>query len=581
MPIYYTLNPIKVKGKNDGEYERYDAGQYIELTKAQVSELDAILKKQSIELGVEKRVESYLRESTKEEMERVRKFKEQQERETQEQKKRDQEEAQKRVLKYLSKQKVRAFAKRFLTSETDKKRRARNVPIPLETAIECIERFTLAHQPIEELKPSFVDTRIKLLEICLQEKTPLERWIKVRDFLVVRLESQVLNAYLNQNTLPDEEVEPEHILRYLMNRGSFLSWCIKVVVLFSITDNDAILPDDVLIDVGSGIEYNFPSFSLTRSGFLLNAKTKNGFIINRRIQNSSENFALLWGTPTALNFTLTYSILVDQDSKTHIIEHDDFFDRFTKSYGEIVKQHKLDPSMKPSYWLSKLEDPINVYSGKERQQKFLKELTGKRITKRDWQAEHLTVIDISKVVKEFFPDVKEEIVSISGSLPIRWIPDNYLFDEDSLRYELIDLYLQKFEPYEREKLLVQFIEDFSIFNLNSFRELMAKWETNKEIGNIVWALERFKSHYNKHRKDPKERDKWLEYVRISAYIQRGYKPMLAYRIVSPNEKVNTIEQRYLRQRKEARKLNYNVEDPNHLKEIKKKWNLLEAGELVY
>lgn len=466
-------------------------------------------------------------------------------------------------MQYLSDQKLKAFAKRFLP------------PLTLEEASQAIESFVSLNS--KKLKPSFIETRVQVLEICLQEKTPSRRWKKVRDYLVYKIESQVLNVYANQGILLDHEVEPWGVLSYLMNPDSFLCWCVKVVVIFNASDEKAKIPEDVGIHFGSRLIYTFPKYSFRRRKILLKANTKDGKIIEKLIPYNAANFNLSWGIDTTGKFSVTYSVLYDRSSKPHIIKHDEFYDKFTKSYKHIVKKYELNSSIKPSEWLSKLGGPVQEYSTKEKQIKLLKELTGERMTKWKWQIEGVTAIDFSKVVEEFFPDLKEEIVSIlPGSFPLRWIPDNYLFDENSLRYELTDLYLQRFSPYERERLLMQFIKDLSIFNLKSFRDLIAKWESNKEIGTIIEMLEVLKTHYYKHKKDPKEREKWLEYVRINKLIQQGYKPMLAYRIASPNQEIRAVQKRYLRQQEKAKRLGY-----KDLEKIAKDWNLFEVGELIY
>lgn len=481
-------------------------------------------------------------------------------------------------MEYLKKQKLKAFANRFLFPQKDGKGHSRNVPITLEQATQAIDHFVSLRQ-LENLKPSFIKTRIKVLEICLEEKTPLERWIKVRDFLINRLESQVLNVYITQDTLQDHEVPPWGVLSSLMRPDSFPNWCIKVVVLFNVTDDNVVLPEEIIMEFGSGIEHSFPLHRLTRRGILLKAKTNNGEIIERLIPMNTENFALAWGKDLRNKFSITYSILLDQDSVSHIIRHNYFFDEFKKQYPGFVETYKLDSKMTP---VEILERSLI----RDAQQKFLEKFTGSTMTKWKWEKGMFTHIDVSKLAREYFRDVKEKIASIStGNIYPRWNPNNHLFDEDLLRYELIDLYLQRFEPYERENLLVHNLENLSIFNLKTFRDLIARWEYDKENGKIVWMIEHLKSNHYKHRKDPKERDKWLEYVRISRLIQEYKKPMLAYRMyrmtVRHNDKVEAIKVEYRRQRKKAIKEGYDIKNPKHLEEIKKKWNLFEAWDLVF
>lgn len=480
-------------------------------------------------------------------------------------------------MQYLSKQKLKAFTKRFLLARADKRGRIRNVPITSKEANQAIERFVSLNRKRKELKPSFINVRVNVLGICLKEKTPLNRWIKVRDFLINRLESQVLNAYPNQDILQDHEVEPSHVLSYLMNPDSFLCWCIKLVVLFNVTDEKVNIPADLYLDFVSGIKYYFPIHRLRRRKLLLKAKTKDGEIIETLIPYNKDNAGLVWGTDITGKFSVTFSILVDQDSKQYQINNELLFQKLCDLYPDYVEKYKLDNTMKPSFLLSKLGTSTDIYSRKERQIKLLESIIGKNEIQElqwKWEAQNVTVIDLRKVADTYFPEIMNDIISISpGSIPLRWKPNNYIFDEDSLRYELIDLYLQRFEPHEREKSLMEQIKDLSIFNLRSFRDLIAKWESDKDIGNIIWMLERLQNHYIKHRKDPKEREKWIEYTRIVKLVQQGFKQMDAYKRISAGDNERTIQKRYLRQREKAKKLGYDINNPEHLEEIKKAWNI--------
>lgn len=492
-------------------------------------------------------------------------------------------------MEYLSNNQLKAFAKRFSHEAIDWDGRVTGARPTLEEVRRGIERFvSLGKDP--DLKPSFIETRVELLKICLREKSPLERWAKARDFLVDRLDTQVLNEHITQGVLQDHEVEPRAVLSWLMRPKSILCWCIKAVVMFNVTDDSIKLPGDFSIQIHPTM---FPDHRFIRRLITLKAKTEGGEIIETNIPANEET--LIEGSEVIENlhllrrlelgpkskFGITYSILVDQNSRSHIIKHDDFFNQFTKSHKNIVERYKLDSYMNPSYLLSKLGDPVNIHSGKERQRKFLKHFTGKSINSWKWKAERITGIDGSKLIYEYFSDIEEEIVSITPIYPTLWKPDDYLIDENSLRYEIIDLYLNRFKPYERERLLLHHIDDLSIFNLKTFRELVEEWERNKESGKTIWILQRIQSHYHKHRIDPKEREKWLEYVKISTHIQKGHKKNSAYYLVSPNEKEDTVMHRYIRQKKQAKKLGYDVNDPKHIEEIKKDWDLIEAWDLIF
>jgi hypothetical protein len=442
-------------------------------------------------------------------------------------------------MEYISKQKLRAFAKRLKFSEIDTNGHRRNVPITLKQAKNAVKRFVSLDREAKYLKPSFVDTRIKVFEIRLKEKTPLERWTKVRDFLIDRLKSQVLHAYITAKVAQDNKVEPIMVLISLLDSGSSLNWFAKAVAFFNLTDNIK-LPYGTTVNLAPG---RFPQYGLVPGEMMLQAKTKKGKIMERLIPRNAENEALAFGQDLKGRFSVTYSILTEQDSKPHIIKHDEFFDKFNKKHPELVKTYHLNSNTIPGEILAKSLE-------KNAQKNFLCEFTGNRITKWKWERGVFTNLDASKIAKEYFPAIQEEIESISPKTNLIWQPDNYLLDEDSLKYELADLYLQRLTLYEREKLLigyiVGYIKDLSIFNLKTFRDLLAQWELDGENGKIVWLLERLNSHRNEHGKDPKERDKWLEYVRISNLIQKYKKSMIAYRMyrfsTRHNDTVDTIRQ---------------------------------------
>lgn len=471
-------------------------------------------------------------------------------------------------MKYLSKRKLKCFANRFCYGERDETGQLKKVHITFEEATVAIEHFISLHFRANELKRSFIETRVKVLKICLEEKSPLERWVKVRDFLVERLDSQVLGAYITQGILQDSEVEPRFVLENILRPDSYLSWCVKVVVLFNVTDDSIPLPEDLRTNFGSGIDHNFPMYTLRQRGVKLIAHTKGGEVIEKYISDPFLEFYKGFHK----KYDVKCSILVDQDSKTYWIRYDWFFERFNKLHSDLVKTYKLNSDTKPSEILGILHE--------DAQRDFLKKLIGNSITKWRWKLEGPIGFETIKCAEEHFPDQKREIRSISWQVSPRWKPDNYLLDEDLLRYELADSYLQRFQPQGREEILIENIRDLSIFNLKSFRELVANWEGKKDFANILGMLKTLEWHYHKHRHDPKEREKWLEYVRIERLIQKEYKPMKAYRLVSPGEKERAVQKRYLRQKEEARKLGYDIKDPKHLGEIKREWNIFETEDFL-
>ncbi len=466
-------------------------------------------------------------------------------------------------MKGISTQNIKAFAKRF---GYQRKGGKGIVSISAEQAMQAINNFVKLNGDTN-LKPSFIETRIRLLKICLEEKTAYNRWVSCREYLLKRLESQVLGKYITEGDLPDEEVKPPHLMSNSMDPSSFLSQCIKSVVLFNITDDDVNLSDDILIDFGSGIQFSFPEHQIKHQVIILKALTKTGVTLERGVPASKDNLSNLFGDLINSKCISKYSYLSDQDSRVHVIQGDKFFDSIQKSHPEISKASKLHSAMKPSTLFSAFN--------REVQQKIIKQYTGSEISQWKWELENKAVIDFSKVVKEYYSDVNDKIISIRPYYPIKWKPDNYLFDEDSLRSELVDLFLKTFPLLEREEMLSEYIVDISIFNLKTFRDLLQKWQNDKEFGKISSVLSKINSNYYESTKDTKERGKIIEYVKITTLIQQRMKCMIAYELASPSEKVNTVEKRYLRQKNQLQKSGYEVDSPDHISVLMKDWDISE------
>lgn len=472
-------------------------------------------------------------------------------------------------MNYLSKDQLKQFKRRFLVNRRDKRGRLRQLPIPTEEAIQVIKGFVSLGGSEDQLKKSFIETRIKLLEICLSENTPQKRWKKARNFLVKKLETQIPRPYLSGQTLRDHQIKPTSVLKSLLNKDSILSRCIKLIVLLNVTNDDIKIPNDLQISYRLDM---FPFYDLTRQGTMLRAHTKRGETIERYDPNLYED--------TFNKFHVNCSVLIDQNSELHPINNDLFFQKLNELYPEYVEKYKLKKSMKPSYLLSKLGPDTDIYSKRERQYKLLKEITGEDITKYNWEIENTDDIDLHKISDAYFREFENEIISISWEFYPHWKPNDPLLDEASLRYELADLYLGTLDDKVREEALLNNIRDLSIFNLKAFRDMITKWENNKDYANIILTLQKLENHYYKHRGDPKERDKWLEYVRIETLLQKGLKPMDAYRRLSTGEKVRTIQKRYQRLKEKAVELGFNIKDPKHVDKIKTNWNIFDNEEFV-
>jgi hypothetical protein len=85
------------------------------------------------------------------------------------------------------------------------------------------------------------------------------------------------------------------VVRDLLNPGSLLNECVKVVVLFNITDDNINIPDDLVIEFGGGIENSFPSHRLVRYVMLVKAKTVQREVVERFVPANKQNiFFFIW-----------------------------------------------------------------------------------------------------------------------------------------------------------------------------------------------------------------------------------------------------------------------------------------------
>lgn len=371
----------------------------------------------------------------------------------------------------LSKVEIKDFAERFKTlknnEETNQKQK---VSLTFQQANKAIENFiSFGRKDLKKLKPSFVYNRVNIIKLCLQNQTPLNRWDKIKKLLIDHIDSQIINLVNKDGKLTQYELKPSEIISNLISPNSPISLCIKLLVLFNITDDKIKLSDGIVVDWGfSDIENAFPRYNLIRRGVLLKAKTRTAEIIKKLLPLNEDTYALSLGKDLSNKFSTTYSILIYADTCKYI-NNNKFFDFIYKQKSSILRSYNISPNENPP-------NILNVFNN-EVQKKLLQQFLGKSIIKFKW-GESFSFLDVLKIAKEYFPDQCEEVDTImSIEHNANWKPDNYLLNENSLRYELIDIYLNTLAPDEREKYLIKLskeINDFSIFNLTTFRELVQK-----------------------------------------------------------------------------------------------------------
>ena len=463
------------------------------------------------------------------------------------------------LMGFLSDKELKDFSRKFVflkwIGERTKKKK-----LSLKEASQIVEWF-VEPEPREDLQKhitaSFSETRVKLLKLCLNSQTPNGRWKKCRDSLVKRLETLVIGDNVEQSLVFDN----------LMDPNSFICQCIKVVVFFNATDKGVNLPEGVIIRFPPPIHLSFSNHRFERSGTTLKAYANDRENIAEKYINMS--YFDVWDELDR-NYKPLVSTLIDTvNDKKYLIRHNEFYEEFEKQYTDFINSFSLNPNMEPEELLK------NSSLLKAPQRTFLQKVTESKIYNWKW-VKPVVHWDVERVINDYFPDLQGKIKSI-GLQSIRYKPDNPLLNEESLRYELADLYLEKLSLYERKEILVGLAKkkkDFSVFRLKAFRDLVDEWANNKSLNqNILNLIRQLSAHYSGVLNNPKEYARWYEYVEISKLIQQGNKPMKVYKIVAPGDKSTSVSKRYRRRREEAKQMGYNVNDPNHIQDIKRKWDI--------
>jgi hypothetical protein len=83
---------------------------------------------------------------------------------------------------WLSEQELRRLTKRFVIQHGEEGEKGRVHP-SVEQISKAVDRFVMGTKTKAKcLKPTFIRTRVKLLELCLETETSRERWNVCRNF---------------------------------------------------------------------------------------------------------------------------------------------------------------------------------------------------------------------------------------------------------------------------------------------------------------------------------------------------------------------------------------------------------------
>lgn len=425
-----------------------------------------------------------------------------------------------------------------------------------------IHNFIYAFFREDNLKESFIRTRIEILDICIKYKDPYELWDKVKEYLINKLESQIPIGSGRNHTVSgmdlkfveDKHVTPFMIVDNLLNPDSYLSSCIKLVSLFNLTNPKLQLPKDVFYTI-----FQFPSYELRRIGVTLRAFTKSNRIVEKHITCDSRETVRKEYEKIEKEISTDYSVIetslvVMRKSVILNIEHEKFNLVFKELFPDIYDKYRIKSST-PRYLITKLIDKSKPNISRNNEKKLLKKVTGHRFEKYQWLHEGIKVVDHRKIEK-YFPEYPEivKLKEIEAN-PI-YIPHNNLINSDLLRYEILDLYLDKLPQVLFQRILSKCKNNLEFINLSSFRIPIQKQIDYIKILN-------------------KDYKKWLEYVAVAKLIQQGTKPKKVYKIIKPNENWDTTRKRYGRQRKKVIELGCDLKDKSHINKIMKIYNISE------
>jgi len=440
-----------------------------------------------------------------------------------------------------------------------------------------IHNFIYAFFREDNLKKSFIRTRIEILDMCIKYKDPYELWDKVKEYLINKLESQIpigsgrnhTGSGMDLEFVEDKDVTPFMIVDNLLNPDSYLSSCIKLVSLFNLTNPKLQLPKDVFYTI-----FQFPSYELRRKGIVLKAITSTNQIVEKYIkcgglEKVSKEYKKIE------NEILTYlSIMeisyLDNNQQPIIItiHNNEFFKVFRELFPDIYDKHLIHPQWKPQDAISKLHDALRPGSSIYNEKKLFHEVTGYYLETYKWLHEGIKVVDHGKI-KKYFPEYPEIVKLKEIEANPVYIPHNNLNNTDLLRYEVIDLYIKKLPQNLFERILSKCKNNIEFINFSSIRIPIQKQRdtTRKRYGR--------QREIDNNKILNKDYNKWLEYVAVAKLIQQGIKPKKVYKMIKRHENWDTTRKRYERQKKVVYESGYNLEDKSHVEEIMKTYKISE------
>lgn len=449
----------------------------------------------------------------------------------------------------------------------------------IKVAKKALNRFL--NKGRDECGKDFEKTRLKLVQICYEEKTPQKRWAKARDLLVENIGTQIpvkstfsyhlrkkLQKKLGNQTTPlDENPSNYNILYMILDNSSYVYECVKLVAIFNTFSNpEKLLPRNVKLFFSEKLD--FEAWNFRYESMRIHIQPKSG---EKKTIDIPEDIYNKFKVPCSL---LEYT---GEDGKEHsVVRQDSFYNRFKEKYTDIVRTFKLSLNHKPSQILSVLET--------EFQRKFLKTLIMKEFTNWKWKQELVPLMERGAIIEKIIEpnNIKaEEIEDFSIERNPLWEPDKPYLNTNAMSFELADHVIKKLTLSERRILLLQASSmiNYGIFEIPSFGEIVNSWRENhneKELRSLSRIINKTFSRSEMKLKETAN-TYWGIYIDVEKLIQGGLTKKQAYKRLAVkyhNMKSSTICARYKEKAVEAKASNLDVQD------IISKYGLYECEELV-
>lgn len=355
--------------------------------------------------------------------------------------------------------------------------------------------------------------RMKILQICFEEKNPERRWQKSKKCLIDNLEKIKVDRHIRK-TYP-----PATLIGGLLVERSHALVPVKFVSCCNFRDSKPEIkhPHNVKLHSLSNDPFSwFYYHDVTRIFISFHDGEFEYFDIP---SNSLDDY-------------YTDYLGLEYKGKKLKISKDQFFTEYSSAYPDLVRTYRINVNTSPFDILDKTLRP-------DHRAWFLSSLAG---TEGDWKIVTIDKrLDPAKVIKNGKSGRSlNEVSRCFTDINPEWKPDNYLTDFTALKCDAIDAYLSGFSIEERENILIQLLQrfDIDVFEVKSFREIFSLWKSYKAYENLRVLNRVLNEKYSRAESNVSDTDK--KYWNIYLDIEN----MVRYRGCTKKEACNTLQYKY-------------------------------------